>query len=1209
MTHDDPRYTFNFKMTVNKIQDMQEQIYGLIKDRGKMIDYIIVKSEKSVTLAEKLRIPTEIKKPIEFDEKMYPLAENGKSFKINHQYDYLATFRVGSFYEKMDEKDPRYGLIRDMIESNQCQSRLSNIWRQVAGVILTFDKIFSEVNIFRGILSKMLQEMDEEYNNAEYPFYENRILGRIKFEHLKVVSIMPLLIYALCHIGSNFIMGNVDEDEMMMCMNNYLLMAKESYQDEKLRIKGIARNWINEALDVMGRTMTPIWTPDMCIQGYRMKETREYEIVRRGFTKAREERKRELSEELNNYINMKINRSRNQAEITRAYVVTRLATNDGTYFKTATELSLKKAVEPTIRQKIVPAPKPTEKTSDGVLRQIYESETIYDEIVKYLLAFKNKVIKTLNDIKLDEEYLDILKMTSAGVKLDEQEASDKVMSVLLKKRIPRAAMDSAEYRNIIQFVSRLQAPIFAVERQQIDRRQRMIAGINNEGLLGSMASYVILTSLFKYMSAAAQGKQSGSAVDISDMLELSSLENVMLSSMDVKGMDAAIQPTTRDIIHTFELEIARLTRHNVAGPFKEKWTKVIDDKGETIEENEYVNALMQLLMIERHNTQTAVTYVSTAFGEMVNAEGTFSSGRADTSAHHTALLPGIIRGIETMNSEITPSCRAMVRAMGDDANIVYSGSEELMEKNVEDDKRAMNELGFDIDEELSRSSMVFLQQQCVNGCFVGYPDRIAIFTKEHSNEVTSIYQSVQELRALCDDMCWRIRNTRGLKLLMTCLGAMCSLRVTIEVESARAKEIITEMGKIVPCHGYEDTRDTAEKGRKQRKELMSFYLPLMWLYIEKGGEFPCFSVERSDGSFTEEESIHTPRGKMKRKLMYDISYNKESKKMTLDRKILKDIGITAALKIIKLNIVGNEYMIKRETFDDRKLEKMGRSLEGITNNDRYNRSRQHANILRENGFVIPKQAVLGERLTERITQTIEKIPLSKNQMRMFGEGLLREIKRYKNYVVEEYKDDVVYKCRLIEKDERIGIANIKFLVHGIEIAPNVQPGTESTTALQYIGMMDKISGGVRNAVNAVRGTYGSFRYDDPTFEAGYKIWRSRGDMIEHFFKAIDASPDREEAYKNAFAYYARNEMHQYLLSLSPRNQFFIRDDATKLMLYVDDLPAVARVDLLYGILVAEVLRGSFWLTGGRITLMLDDELKRHLKEVALIDTGAVQNPI
>nr|QJB76098.1 RNA-dependent RNA polymerase [Hubei lepidoptera virus 3] len=1209
MTHDDPRYTFNFKLSIKKIEKMQEMIYNVIKDRGKMIEYIVKRSESSINLAKKIEIPNELLEPIEFDEKMYPLSENGRAFKIEHKYDYLTTFRVGSFYERMDESDERYGLIRDMIESSQCQSRLSNIWRQTAGVTLTFDEIYGEENIFRGILTKLLQLMDVDYKNTEYPFYENRVLGRIKFEHQNVASIMPLLIYALCHIGANFIMGNVNEEELIMCMNNYLLMARESYQDEKLRVKGAARNWINEALDKLGETMTPIWTPDMCIQGYRMKTIKEYRIVRASFKKAREEREKNLSKSLNSYINNKINKSKSQAEITRAYVVTRLATNDGTYFKTATELSLKKAVEPTIRQKIVPAPKPTQKTSDGILRQVYDEGTIYHEIVKYLLAFKEKVVKTLNNIKLDEEYLDILKMTSAGVKLDEKETSDKVMSILLKKRIPRAAIDSAEYRNMIQFVSRLQAPIFAVERQQIDRRQRMIAGINNEGLLGSMASYVILTSMFKYMSAAAQGKQSGSAVDISEMLELSSLENVMLSSMDVKGMDAAIQPTTRDIIHTFELEIARMTRHQIAGPFKEKWTRVLDDKGNSIEESEYISALMQLLMIERHNTQTAVTYVSTAFGEIVNAEGTFSSGRADTSAHHTALLPGIIRGIETMKSEEIPSCRAMVRAMGDDANIVYSGSEELMEKNVEEDKMAMNEIGFDIDEELSRSSMVFLQQQCVNGCFVGYPDRIAIFTKEHSNEVTSIYQSVQELRALCDDMCWRIRNTRGLKLLMTCLGAMCSLRVTIEVESIRAKEIITEMGKIVPCHGYESIVDGESEQKKKRKELMSFYLPLMWLYIEKGGEFPCFEVERSDGSFTKEESIHTPRGKMKRKLMYEISNTKTNERMKLDRKILKDIGVTAALKIIKLNIVGNEYMIKRETFDERKLEQMGRSLEGITNNDRYNRSRQHANILRENGFIIPKQAVLGERITERITQTIEKIPLTKNQMKMFGEGLLREIKRYKNYVIEEYRDDVVYKCQVIEREQRVGIANIKFLAYNIEIAPNVQVGTESTTALQYIGMMDKISGGVRSAVNAVRGTYGSFRYDDPTFEAGYKIWRSRGDMIEHFFKAIDASPEREQAYKNAFAYYARNEMHQYLLSLSPRNQFFIRDDATKLMLYVDELPAVARVDLLYGILVAEVLRASFWLTGGRIELILDEDLKKHLREVALTDTDAVQNPI
>ncbi|AHJ14783.1 VP3 [Orgyia pseudotsugata cypovirus 5] len=1205
----DLRYTFDFKLSRKRTQELEKTIHDMIKDRGKMIEFIVEKSEPSLKLASKIVIPTELLNPKPFTYDMYPLAENGKVFKIEHPYDYLTTFRIDTFYKEENELDIRYQIIKNMLEFKQCQSRLSNIWRQVAGVVLTFDTIYGEENIFRGILVKILKDLDPEYDSKSYPFYEDRIMGRIIFQRFKIPSIMPLLIYALCHLGANFIMGNLDEAEFIMCMNNYLYMAKESYQDEKLRVKSAARNWLNEALDNLGQTWSPIWTPDMCIMGYRKKNTREYSVVKKLFEKSRKERKDKLSKELNAYIDSKIRNARSQKEITRAYVVTRIATNDGTYYKTATALSLKKAVEPTIRQRVVPAPTVTEKTSDGVLRQVYEEGSLFEEILDYLLAYKEKTLSTLNNVRLDDEYLDILKMTSAGVKLDEEEHNDKVMAILSKKRIPRAAIDSANYRNLEQFIERLQAPIFAVERQQIDRRQRMVTGINNEALLGSMASYLILTSMFKYMSAAAQGKQSGSALDIADMLEYTSLLDCILSSMDVKGMDAAIQPTTRDVIHTFELEIARLSRHVSAGPFKEKWGKVIDSKGNTLSESTYMSALLQLLMIERHNTQTAVTYVDPVFGEIVNAEGTFSSGRADTSAHHTALLPGIIRGMESMCSGERPSCRAMVRAMGDDANIIYSGNEEIMVANIEDDKRAMNELGFDIDEELSRSSMVFLQQQCVNGCFIGYPDRIGIFAKEHSNEVTSIFQSVQELRALSDDLCWRIRNTRGLKLLMTFLGAVCSLRVTIEVESTLVTEMIKELSRIVPAHGYESAKKNVDANNKRGKELMSFYLPLMWLYIEKGGEMPCFPVERSDGTFTEEESIHTPRGQMKRKLLYDISYNAERKSYDLDRRALKELGISAAYKIIQLNIVGNEYMIKRETFDDRKLEQMGRSLEGLSDSDRYIKSRRHANILRENNIRMPKQAVLGERLTERITQTIERIPLTKNQMKLFGEGLLQDIKRYKYYMIPETREDVVYKCRLIEHEERIGIKNIEFLAYDIELSLNLQPGSESVTALQYLGLTDRASGGLRSSINAVRGTYGAFRYDDPTFMIGYQIWRSRGDMIEHFFKAIDASVEREEAYKSAFAYYARNEMHQYLLSLSPRNQFFIRDDATNLMMYVNDLPAVARVDLLYGILIAEVLRSSYALTGGRISIEMDVTLQRHLRSVITGQSDASQNLI
>lgn len=412
------------------------------------------------------------------------------------------------------------------------------------------------------------------------------------------------------------------------------------------------------------------------------------------------------------------------------------------------------------------------------------------------------------------------------------------------------------------------------------------------------------------------------------------------------------------------------------------------------------------------------------------------------------------------------------------------------------------------------------------------------------------------------------------------------------------KELITNFSDITDyVHGYEHV--VSENERKT--SLLSFYLPLVWLFMERGGELPAFSIEREDGTFTTEESIHCPRGEMKRKLLYDISrkVNREGKiEYKLNNYWFNQIGVLSAYRIIQMDVVGNEYALKREDIDERQIEDWSRSLEGLTDEAVYKNSRYNASVLRRAGLNISSNVVFGERLNERIFQTVESIPFKREQMRVFGRKLIEKIKEVKYIIIQERRDDYAFKCEIKESDNVMSMDNVEFLKYGIDISFNVHIGTESSKALAYLGIMDDNQSYLRREIGMTRGTYGAFKYDDPLFRDGYKIWRSQRGYMENFFKATNISTKTQILLLKAYENFERMRYHQYLLSLSPRNLFFIRDDASNLIgknLVTNTL----NIDIYRAILVGETLRGCNDLTGNKFEIVFSDEAKYKLDRIVL----------
>nr|ABB17221.1 unknown [Operophtera brumata cypovirus 19] len=1185
-------------LTPESIATLEDISYNLTTDYNLQFDFLFsnhLAYPEHDEAIKQIIIPRELTSPKAFTYLDYPLNPQRTMMSDDHKYDYLTTFRVGSFLDadtqsgatKSISDDLRFNAIREMLSYLQCQTRYATIWRMLTGAVL--NAILEGKKLYPALVSHVLTTLigERAFKAKEFPFLEQN--NGFHFVNMDICSCLPSLCYALFHLGFEYGVENIDDAGLITCINTYLDFARISYGDAKLAAKSAARDWFKEGLSNLGKQVIPRWDGHNNIFGYQTRDLKECDYVTKEFVEERKKREK-LPKALQSHINDVGLKQKKLRDVFHAHLVARVASDDGTYYKSRLELIFRKANYPNLFERPVVAPIEVKKLDDiGPIMFTYEDELLRS-IRDNFQCYMDKLVPLMSNVNMDSEYVDALKMTSAGVKNLESEfvtGTERIAIRLLKKRLPQAASKADQYREMDEYLKQISTTTYALMRYQIDRRVRLISGVNNEKLLSSLGISLILSKFLSLTTAAALGKQTGTATDISSMLVWSTLPNTLLSSADVKAMDASIQALLRLMIFSFCLDVSKGFNVTAVGPFQSQQFRLYDLalKQYDAEETE-VSALTQLLMYEMYAMQTSVTLETSTFGEIPAPEASFQSGLLYTSSHHTSLLAMSNRSGETMYHAIEPSTRAEPEVLGDDVRKGYNGLLPHMIANVERDQKICAQLGLTIEENLSKNSVVFLQQQVSVGCYVGYPDRIGVGTKEHNNEQTSVLQHIQELNALTNDAVWRVRNVAALKKFGLALAMMCANRFTIAVPM----ESSVEMASSFRALGLRVSVPPAKPW------LVTVYLPFMWFFLHKGGEMPCPSIQRRDGSFTISESIHCPTGEFKRKIPFDLSNIRSmitEGKMSYDTEWLTKLGVIRALRLIECDVVGREHEIKRETIDTAYIKGLSRRLEGIAGAESFNTSREAANDLRRHGFVAPAAIIYGEKLTERVMQAAETMPLRKSQMHLFSTSLIDSLRRNKYYQPQVYRTDVNFGLVFNYVDgSMISDKFIEFLRHDIPIAYNQYYGSESTELLAYVGFQDNLSNRARMDLRLTRGIHGHFRFDDPTFQFGFKIWSSRRDLMSTFFIMIQASFDLQARYHAAFSTYSMYRENQFQMSLAPRNLFFARDDSSEIAHAFVHKPEEKWSPLEQSLMYAEVLRNC----GQHMMRVIDYEMIGALKE-------------
>jgi len=350
--NNEEKYKYIFTRTIKtKLDDTLNETNEKDENEVAILEYTNNKSEYkwelkgqsrigkiiNVTLIIPSYLTTDLTIP---DEDDYSLNEDKNMFSDDHKYDYLKNVSTKAVYDMNEESFTRKVYL-ELIENHQYQSRLGNPWLTLCGIIRTLETLDIKPKLFDDILAILFKNK----NNGPKFYYSNRVTI---LNDDDMPSILPTLLYTLMNLTIGLITGTLNEIDYYFCLNTQFEFCKESFFDSRLKAKSTARNYFQEAISNLKFVNVPNWNIRLVAHSLKLRDVRESGLVLDEIKKAKANRKEKLSSSLNSFIDNCLNLD-DVDRVIDSFNIIRYATNCGEYINTLTELSVDKAVRPTIR--------------------------------------------------------------------------------------------------------------------------------------------------------------------------------------------------------------------------------------------------------------------------------------------------------------------------------------------------------------------------------------------------------------------------------------------------------------------------------------------------------------------------------------------------------------------------------------------------------------------------------------------------------------------------------------------------------------------------------------------------------------------------------------------------------------------------------------------------------------------------------------------
>lgn len=1127
-----------------------------------------------------LVIPSVLKNPPKFNQlTMYPLAPNRTEFMYNHPYQYLPTFSYGSFINQKEIQTDTlminiYNEIHRQIVNVQAQMRLSTMLRQLEAMLLTVDIYLNKQDhVFRKLYNELL------IKNGKQRIIEVRTPKSVEFHYKDVdaPSTLPIVYFMITQAITCLVTGNANEIMITRLLNHQLTYFNGAYQDSKLRDKDLSSLWVEKAFCNMKAVPSIEWSID-------------YKPIRQYDKHLTPEISKLINDEFNvNYLTVSesakqmidyaLKNSKDYDSMRKIFTFMRYVGNEGMFLDSIDDQVLEKAIQPQLVEKAIERSKITKRIVGADHLNVPIQTRSVNKTCRLVMAQANtyldSVRKEVAGIDFREKWHEALTTSSAGAKIPPEVLEQMGLKLLgsASRYLMEAAMGK-EYRSLKRFLESVKLYLLG-KRTQNRRRTRRILMVPNEVLFVGMPIYIIAKMVTHFNNDTPLGKTKGNMFDMGDLLYYTGRPNVLISSTDIIGMDASMQDGVKEILFEFVFNAATTVAQRLYGPFKTRLANVCDANGKVT--NEKVNAVQLTVGYYYHNYRNTAEYYSKVFQVVRQLrDSPFGSGLPFTTMNHTLVLNWIIRA--NMRVRIMKRERAVLAftsASGDDVLNVYEGKTQDMLSHMNSDIKQITDLGFKVKGEFSEISGVFLQQFAVGGTYWGLPDRINFTAREKRTERLSLRDSSNELMALGMDMTHRIYDSRGLKLLLFMLLYFCVSKITYKIKSSKLSKIkrILQMTKLewyITDLNTDNTRAKTSKGKQVRNiskktrnkvdsALVTIYCPVMWLFHHEGGGFPPYPTERSDGTYTHDYSILSPRGQFLRRYFYDLSgINNLEKEFSVDFKLLDEYELLEAELLVELDLKDIHKIAVQAQADPVMVTKLAAGIELVANGDKFIRSRRAYKTLAlktptKRGFVLPNQVVYGLKPYERIKQSLEQAGrieadfykrLTDKFLLTFTEfNFLNPSKSLERFF--QTKKDRLHRHAITiitsPKDQKQH--HIPYMsTFDIPLTNLLNHDNPEYNLVKHLGIMSSFRTELNYEIARVRGEFNRVLFDDPVFEQGLRIFLQDATQLDLFFESIQASNAMRQTLLLGFQAFAQYGNIIYQRSINPRALFMINDD-------------------------------------------------------------------
>lgn len=459
-----------------------------------------------------------------------------------------------------------------------------------------------------------------------------------------MISVLPLLIHGAGHLAIMCLTEVLEEIDAIACIQHWMDCLIDGFQDRKLATKNHLSNWLPSSLSRLPEQQVPVWSSLGCLIGVQRKTVTEPPSIAEQFQKLQEGARAALSPEVYMYLKG-LQQPTSVDSLISGYLIGRVMSNDETYFASLPEITIDKAVLPRVESSVLLTMRPQSYlTTTQVLTYDQKSSPIFYQGFKYLSRvfprWRSATGRLLGN--LNYEVVPFITTSSAGNLPDDSLPSgmDRRLRAAAKKRVVAFISETKDYLDLTRFQAQLVDAVYAVGRNQILRRARTVAGVNNPRILASLPILRVIEQLQYILPQASSGKQRGDVSDMLPMLYYTSSKNVLCSSMDVSGFDASVQMVSQTQFLSMISEALKdvpCDRYLCYQSFKHK----DPISGSLIN----VSALSYLISDIMTRCQPQSSHVKDAVLPYLNtADPTFPSGLAYTTVHHTIRLISAIFG-------------------------------------------------------------------------------------------------------------------------------------------------------------------------------------------------------------------------------------------------------------------------------------------------------------------------------------------------------------------------------------------------------------------------------------------------------------------------------------------------------------------------------------------------------------------------------------